>query len=96
MSDQFGNNVDGEIWIDKVEYGAVKDGSQKPVTEYALAYADGSVEEESNYWSEGEALQALQRARRTLFGFGIPEEYHPILMVREVTTTYGSWRPRSE
>lgn len=107
MSDQFGNTVDKEVWaplqagdwIDKVEIGSVKDGSQKPPvfvpldswTEWALAYADGTVDEE-RYKKEGDALQALQFDRRHLKEYGIPEEYWPVLMERTVEIVSSSWR----
>jgi hypothetical protein len=105
MSDQYGNNVDGEIripvrdWIDKVEIGSVKDGSQKPpmpiplktFKQWAFAHADGSVNEDI-HTNEGTARQELTYVRKQLTGFGIPEEYHPVLMERTVETVASSWR----
>jgi hypothetical protein len=113
VSDQYGNHVDGEIWvplrandwIDKVEIGAVKDGSQKQAfpmpasldswKEYAFAHADGSINEE-RYKNEGTACQELQHIRRQLKEYGIPEEYHPVLMERTVEVIASSWKFRSE
>jgi hypothetical protein len=107
LSDQYGNNVDGEIWvparakdwIDSVQLGAVKDGSQKPPmphplnswSEWAIAYADGSVDEE-RYKDEGEARNVLQYMRRELKDYRVPEEYWPALMERTVETVATSWR----
>lgn len=105
--DQYNNKVDGEIWvplrandwIDRVEIGSVKDGSQKPPyhepltsePEWALAYADGSIGEE-RFRFEGEARRALQAARQELMEFKVPEEYWPALMERTVETVASSWR----
>lgn len=110
MSDQFGNNVDEEVWtplqagdwIDKVEIGSVKDGSQKPPvfvpldswTEWALAYADGTVDEE-RYKKEGDARQELMVSRTILKGYGVPEDYWPVLMERTVEIVSSSWRIKS-
>ena len=101
MSDKYGNHVDGEVWvplrandwIDRVEIGSVKDGSQKPeVTyQYVLAYPNGKVDEK--VWSAlDSAKRDLLDTRTALASLGVPEEFWPILMQREVTRTLGSWQ----
>lgn len=112
MSDQFGNNVDGEIrvpvkgweplgrnsWIERVEEYTPKDGSQKfPMpaslkswSEWGIALADGNIGEVL-YKSEGEARGELQYQRSWLAKLGVPEEYWPVLMVRQVETIATSW-----
>jgi hypothetical protein len=65
------------------------------LTQYAFGHADGSIGEE-RYTREDTALQELRYARSELKGFGIPEEYHPVLMERTVETVASSWRIRSE
>lgn len=104
MSDQFGNTVDGEIRVPikelwKPHGTAFRDfhdigsgGSGIGVKEYTIAYADGRTRE-AVYEDEGDARVRLQRIRSDLKGYGIPEDYHPILMVRDVTTNYSSWKP---
>lgn len=123
--DQYNNKVDGEIWaplrandwIDKVEIGTVKDGSQKPargwtqrtreewnekhhlcaadssignVTEWAIAYADGTVDGQV-YSNEGTARHDLMYIREVLKGYGVPEEYWPVLVSRGIETLRSSW-----
>ena len=79
--------------IDKVDYYGTKDGSQKPSTrkQYALAHANGSVNEDY-YTTKDTAFLELDYIRRQLKDYGIPEEYWPILMEREVETVVGSWK----
>lgn len=92
MTDKYGNKVDGEIWIDRVVQYGTKDGSQKPeVTyQYVLAYPNGKVDEK--IWNSLDPAQRdLQDTRTTLASLGVPEEFWPILMQREVTKTMGSW-----
>lgn len=116
MSDHLGNNVNEEIrvpvrdFIDRVEIGAVKDGSQKPepwensvpvaahlrnYKEWAVAHSDGKIGGDT-FTSEGKALKELQVHRRHLRGLGIPEEHWPVLLERDVETVASSWRFRSE
>ena len=100
MSDQFGNHVDGEVWvplkagdwIDKV------DAPKPPVfvpldswTEYAIAYANGSVDE-ARFKNEGTARLELQSIRGVLKSYGVPEEAWPVLMERTVEIMSSSWR----
>lgn len=109
MSDQFGNNVDKEVWVPakaKDWLGTAGVGTVPPVSrrltdviidsckEYALAHADGSINEDC-YSNEGTARQELQYIRKQLKAYGVPEEYHPILMERTVETVAGSWKPLS-
>ena len=83
-------------WIET--YGT-KDGSQKLPTpvplntekQWALAYADGRVDDH-RYDSEGAARQELQYQRAWVARLGIPEEYWPVLMERDVETVATSWR----
>ena len=97
-------------WIDKVDarekyaipqrYVLGIDVAPKPVPlktekEWALAHADGSVNEQV-YSREGTALGDLEYLRKQLKGYGIPEEYWPVLMERTVETVASSWRIRSE
>lgn len=92
-------------WINQVMIGAVKDGSQKPFirvgtnapdswAEFAIAYADGKLDEE-RYSNEGTARQELKRVRRVLEEYGVPEEYWPVLMERTAEIVTGSWKARS-
>jgi hypothetical protein len=100
VSDQYGNKVDGEIWIDQVvQYYGAKDGSQKPPmpasldswTEFAIAFADGKIDEE-RFSDEGLARQQLKRIRSLLEEYGVPEEGWPVLMEREVEIIATSWK----
>jgi hypothetical protein len=97
VSDQYGNKVDGEIWIDQVVQYGTEDGSQKPkpvlrtATEYGIAYSDGRVDD-ILYDSESEARSELVYKRRWLEKLSIPEEYWPVLMERTVETIASSWR----
>ena len=86
MSDQFGNHVDGEIWVPlKVP------APLKTATEYGIAYADGRIDAVL-YDSEGEARMELVYKRKWLENLSIPEEYWPVLMERTVETVASSWR----
>jgi hypothetical protein len=49
-----------------------------------------------SYDAQDAALRALEHYRKTLRALGIPEEYWPILLSREVETTVGSWRYHGE
>ena len=94
MSDRFGNNVDGEIWApykvrDWHDIGV--GGSATGEKEYTIAYANGRTRE-SVYAEKCDAVNRLERIRDDLREFAIPEEYWPILMERDVTTNYSSWR----
>ena len=107
--DQYGNSVDGEIRVPVKDFHTqqpwrplTKDDwiTPKPVPlktekEWALAHADGSVNEQV-YSREGTALGDLEYLRKQLKGYGIPEEYWPVLMERTVETVASSWRIRSE
>lgn len=62
--------------------------------EYAIMYANGHVL--GIYDSESAALRTLTHERTALGRMGVPEEYWPILGIREVETTVSSWKPLSE
>jgi hypothetical protein len=63
--------------------------------EYTIAYANGSLCD--TVWSsEGQALMELTKARRDLKEMGVPEEFHPVLMVRTREVVVGSWKPSGE
>lgn len=91
MSDQYGNHVDGEVWV-PVKFDYV---FATPTTsmEYALAFADGMLDGEGVYDRESDARRRLVIMREELKHFRIPEEYWPILMEREVSITRSSWKP---
>lgn len=102
MSDQFGNTVDKEVWVplgpsDWISRPAIGlDVVPMPVPldtrkQWALAHADGSINEE-RYTNEDTAQAELVYIRKQLKEYGIPEEYHPILMERTVETIASSWR----
>jgi len=96
VSDQFGNNVNEEIWITKdstvtVTTSGPHFSSTDVKHEYGIAYADGKVDDVL-YDGEGEARLALMSIRQYCKQLGIPEDYHPILMKREIITTTGSWK----
>lgn len=86
-------------WIEKVDTYTPKDGSQKPPAftpldtrkEWGIALADGSIEGVL-YETEGEARQELQYKCVWLAKLGVPEEYWPVLMERDVETVATSWR----
>jgi hypothetical protein len=94
--------------IDKVVTYTGKDGSQKPAgsarqdmswavkTEFAFAYADGSLNEGMIFTSEKTALLELEYLREKFREYGVPEEYWPILMERTIETVASSWMHRSE
>lgn len=77
-------------WIEKADARAPVPLDSR--TEYAFAYADGSVNEEMVFARKGIALGELEHFRKQLKDYGIPEEYHPILMERTVETIASSWR----
>ena len=88
--DQYGNKVDGEIWVPLPQ--------QPPVfvpldswTEYAIAYANGSVDE-ARFKNEGTARMELQSIRGFLKNYGVPEDAWPVLMERTVEIVSSSWR----
>jgi hypothetical protein len=60
-------------------------------TEWGIQVYDNAVAVVA-YDSQDAALRALEHYRKTLRGLGIPEEYWPILLSREVETTVGAWR----
>ena len=91
MSDQFGNHVDGEIYVPSKAPRFPTPVPLKTATEYGIAYADGRVSEE-RYDSEGEARLELVYKRKWLENLGIPEEYWPVLMERTVETVATGWR----
>lgn len=105
MSDQFGNHVDGEIWvplkandwIDKIGVGKGRFDyvfhTPTASMEYALAFADGELDGEGVHTNEGEARMRLMTIRRELQVYHIPEDCWPILMEREVSVTRSSWKP---
>ena len=62
--------------------------------EWVVQLANGAiVDEEKPFSNEGEALKALQRERQHLRAYGVPEEYLPVLVRREIVLTTGSWGP---
>jgi hypothetical protein len=102
--DQYNNHVDKEVWVPLLArdwIGTVGVGTRPPAAptpvpletrkQWALAHADGSVNEE-RYTNEGTALQELTYIRKQLKEYGIPEEYHPVLMERTVETVATSWK----
>lgn len=103
--DQYYNQVDREVWVPlKANDWLGSEGvgtvpppavpTPVPLTthkEWALALADGKVDEQ-RYTDEGTARQDLQCIRYDLKGYGIPEEYWPVLMERTVETVASSWR----
>lgn len=107
--DQYNNHVDKEVWvplrakdwIDTVQIGSVKDGSQKPAAptpvpldsskQWGIALADGTIGE-TLFDSEGAARRELQYERSWLAKLAVPEEYHPVLMERTVETVATSWK----
>lgn len=92
MSDQFGNHVDGEIWVPlKAPKYPLPAAPLKTATEYGIAYADGRIDE-VRYDSEGEARLELMYKRKWLGQLSVPEEYWPVLMERTVETVASGWR----
>lgn len=64
-------------------------------TEWLIRYANGNLHNEDDpFTSEGEALKELTRLRKGLDAYGVPEEYLPILVKRDIETvvTVGSWQ----
>lgn len=63
--------------------------------EWVVALANGTIlNEEKPYVEEGEAMKALQRERQHLRGYGVGEEYMPVLLKREIALITGSWVPK--
>lgn len=64
-------------------------------TEWLIRYANGQLHDEDKpFDSEGKALMELTRLRKHLDAYGVPEEYMPILVKREIQTvvSVGSWQ----
>jgi hypothetical protein len=60
--------------------------------EWAVQLASGAIiDEEKPFVNEEEALKLLQRERQHLRAYGVPEEFLPILVKREIVLTTGSW-----
>jgi hypothetical protein len=105
VSDQFGNTVDKEVWVparakawlDGTGVGRAKFDyvyqTPKASMEYAIAYADGNVDDEGTFTTEGDARRRVMAIRRELEVYGIPEDLWPIVMEREVSITRSSWKP---
>ena len=62
--------------------------------EYAIMYPSRTIL--GTYDSPMAAWRTLAHERNALDRMGVPEEYWPVINVREVETTYGSWKPLSE
>lgn len=67
---------------------------RRQAREYAVQFHNGVIAERSP--NEGQALIAVQDARRWLNSIGIPELYWPILVEREVSLVAGGWYGKSE
>lgn len=99
--DQYNNHVDKEVWVPakaKDWLGTTGVGTIIPMpvplkteTQYAIAFANGSVGEE-RYKSEGLARGDLMEIRNLLKGYGVDEDQWPVLMERTVETVASSWR----
>lgn len=74
-------------WIDISGIGVVP--MTRSAKEYAVEYHNGVIMDRSP--NEGQALIAVQDARRLLNSWGIPEEYWPIVVEREVRLDAGHW-----
>lgn len=64
-------------------------------TEWLIRYANGILHNEDDpFTNEGDALKGLTQLRKGLDAYGVPEEYLPILVKREIQTvvTVGSWQ----
>lgn len=103
--DQYNNHVDKEVWVPLKAndwLGSEGVGTVPPPAvptpvpldsykQWSFAHADGSIGGD-RFRSEGAARQELQQLRDELKGYGIPEEYWPVLMERTVETVASSWR----
>lgn len=80
----------------KAGYGVLGAAARPPAQrkEYAIMYANGHVL--GIYDSPTAASRTLFHERTALGRMGVPEEYWPVLGIREVETTVSSWKPLSE
>ena len=60
-------------------------------TEWGVRHIGGKIL--GPYDSEGAALRVLTQDRNALKDMGIPEEYWPTMLQRDVETVVSSWRP---
>lgn len=63
-------------------------------SEWLIRYANGILHNEDEpFADEASALKALTQLRKGLDAYGVPEEFLPILVRREIETvvTVGSW-----
>jgi hypothetical protein len=74
-------------WIDMNGIGTA--AGRRQTKEYGVQYHNGVIMERSP--NEGSAMIAVQDLRRLLNSMGIPEDYWPIVVEREVSLTAGAW-----